>query len=338
MKPGIVSEGMLNNTFARWHTTYEPTIDNCYYVAVDNLPTDQGKQAYALAAAPANLGEAGTNYGFIKVYENGILFDGTYYVAPATISLANLEDNSSTISNADGNFADVTLSGRTLYKDGAWNTLCLPFSVTLAGSPLAGATARALESASISGTTLNLTFGNAVTTLEAGTPYIIKWTADANYVDDDEHNIVSPVFSGVTIDADADGNYDTETASPAVTTDERVRFLGTYKSTAFDAEDKSILLMGGGNALYYPTAGAGIGAQRAYFKIGSDGAALARQLTAFRINFGEDDATGIISIENGKLKIENDADAWYSLDGRKLSGKPSVKGVYVNNGRKVIIK
>jgi hypothetical protein len=95
--------------------------------------------------------------------------------------------------------------------------------------------------------------------------------------------------------------------------------------------------MGDGNKLYYPESGASIGAQRAYFKIGS-GEALARQLTAFRINFGEDDATGIISIENGKLKIENDADAWYSLDGRKLSGKPSVKGVYVNNGRKVIIK
>lgn len=34
----------------------------------------------------------------------------------------------------------------------------------------------------------------------------------------------------------------------------------------------------------------------------------------------------------------NGSDAWFTLDGRKLSGKPSVKGVYVNNGRKVIIK
>jgi hypothetical protein len=274
----------------------------------------------------------------VKAYNNGILSDGTYYGAPATITLDDDADNSTAISDADGFVASVTLTGRTLYKDGAWNTICLPFDVTIAGSPLAGATARPLTSASISGSTLTLTFGDAVTTLKAGTPYIIKWTADANYVDDDAHNIVSPVFSGVTIDADADGNYDTETASPAVTTDERVRFLGTYKSTAFDAEDKSILLMGGGNALYYPTAGAGIGAQRAYFKIGSDGAALARQLTAFRINFGEDDATGIISIENGKLKIENDADAWYTLDGRRLSQKPSRAGVYINNGIKVVIK
>ena len=311
-------------------------ITNCYYLKPqDGNPTNActvsgAKQAYAFTTAPANLGELEQDYGTIKVYQNGILYNGKYYMAFVTISLADNSDNSTKISNANGYVADVTLSGRTLYKDGAWNTICLPFDVTLAGSPLDGATARALTSASIEGTTLTLTFGDAVTTLEAGTPYIIKWVSG--------DNIVSPVFSGVTIDADADGNYDTETASPAVTTNERVRFLGTYKSTAFDAEDKSILLMGGNNTLYYPKSGAGIGAQRAYFKIGDDGALLARRLTAFNIDFGDDEATGIISIENGKLKIENDADAWYSLDGRKLDGKPTQRGIYINNGKKVAIK
>ena len=331
MKPSSVDEGMLNNTFARWHDGYEPTITNCYFVAAANLPTNQGTQAYAVNDAPANLGNLVQNYGIVKAYANGILFDGKYYVAPATVTLADGSDNSTTITGADGYVADVTLSGRTLYKDGAWNTICLPFDVTIAGSPLAGATARPLTGASISGSTLTLTFGDAVTTLEAGTPYIIKWTADANYVDDDEHNIVSPVFSGVTIDADADGNYDN-----GVSGDERVRFMGTYKSTAFDAEDKSILLMGGANTLYYPTAGAGIGAQRAYFKIGSDGALLARRLTAFNIDFGDDETTGIISTTN--YTNDTNSDAWFTLDGRRLSAKPSRAGVYINKGIKVVIK
>ena len=310
------------------------TITNCYYLKPqvgnpDNACTVSGaKQAYTFTTAPANLGELEQDYGTIKVYQNGILFDGTYYVAPATITLADNSDNSTTISAADGYVANVTLANRTLYKDGAWNTICLPFDVTIAGSPLAGAEARALTSGSIDGTTLNLTFGNAVTELVAGTPYIIKWESG--------DNLVSPVFSGVTIDADADGSYDTETASPAVTTDERVRFLGTYKSTAFDAEDKSILLMGGANTLYYPTAGAGIGAQRAYFKIGSDGALLARRLTAFNIDFGDDEATGIISTTNDTN--DTNSDAWYSLDGRRLSAKPSRAGVYINKGIKVVIK
>jgi len=315
------------------------TITNCYYMnpqvgSPQNACTVSGaKQAYTAATAPANLGSLVEDYGMVKAYQNGILYDGKYYVAPASISLANAADNSTTINDANGYVANVTLTGRTLYKDGAWNTICLPFDVTIAGSPLAGATARALTSASIEGTTLTLTFGDAVTTLEAGTPYIIKWTADANYVDDDEHNIVSPVFSGVTIDADADGNYDNHASG-----DSRVRFAGTYKSTAFTSEDKSILFMGGENTLYYPLKDATIGAQRAYFKIGEDGAMLAKRLTAFNINFGDDEATGIISIENGKLNIEHSADAWFTLDGRKLDGKPTQRGIYINNGKKTIIK
>ena len=29
---------------------------------------------------------------------------------------------------------------------------------------------------------------------------------------------------------------------------------------------------------------------------------------------------------------------WYTLDGRRLSGKPTAKGVYINNGNKLVIK
>ena len=29
---------------------------------------------------------------------------------------------------------------------------------------------------------------------------------------------------------------------------------------------------------------------------------------------------------------------WYTLDGRKLSKKPTASGVYINNGRKTVIK
>jgi len=39
-----------------------------------------------------------------------------------------------------------TLADRTFYKDGDWNTLCLPFSVAnLSGTPLDGATLMALS-------------------------------------------------------------------------------------------------------------------------------------------------------------------------------------------------
>jgi len=298
----------------------------CYYT--ETLGVAQGTQAYAFSTAPANLGSLVQNYGMMTAYENGILYDGKYYVAPATISLANAADNTTTITAADGYIADVTLNGRTLYKDGAWNTICLPFNVTLAGSPLADAVARPLNSASISGSTLNLTFGDEVSTLVAGTPYIIKWASGANLTEADL------VFNGVTIST-AKHDYDTNTASPAVNTDERVRFLGTYKSTTFDAEDKSILLMGGANTLYYPTTGAGLGAQRAYFKIGTDGGS-ARQITDFDIDFGDSsETTGIL---NSQISNLNSSDAWYTIDGRKLDGKPTKKGLYIHGGRKTVVK
>ncbi len=44
--------------------------------------------------------------------------------------------------------------------------------------------------------------------------------------------------------------------------------------------------------------------------------------------------TGIESIDNSELTI----DGWYDLNGRKLQNKPTKKGVYIMNGRKVVVK
>ena len=53
------------------------------------------------------------------------------------------------------------------------------------------------------------------------------------------------------------------------------------------------------------------------------------------------ETTGIYSMDNGEWTMENGEwtmDNWYTLDGARLSGKPSSKGIYINNGRKVVIK
>ena len=248
---------------------------------------------------------------------------------------ANVKNSQRIAAHADKTLA-VALSGCTLYKDGSWNTLCLPFDVDLNATdcPLYGATARTVTEASISGSTLNLTFGDAVNTLDAGTPYIIKWDGDGT------SNIENPVFEGVTIEAT---KHDYDTNAESVTTDERVRFVGTYKSTAFDAENKSILLMGEENTLYYPAEGAGIGSFRAYFKISDEGALLARRLTSFSIDFGEGEekATGIVEVEaNTSLSTLHSSlkDAWHTLDGHRLQGKPTQGGIYIKNGKKITVK
>ena len=51
---------------------------------------------------------------------------------------------------------------------------------------------------------------------------------------------------------------------------------------------------------------------------------------------GETTAIGTLDTKTGEVTF--DSEAWYTLDGVRLSGKPSKSGLYINNGRKVIIK
>ena len=48
--------------------------------------------------------------------------------------------------------------------------------------------------------------------------------------------------------------------------------------------------------------------------------------------------TGVEEVRSVEVKSEKWADAWYSLDGRRLSGKPSRAGVYIYNGKMCVIK
>jgi hypothetical protein len=274
--------------------------------------------------------------------------------------LIDNSDNGETLREWNGKKHSLNILGRTLYKDGDWNTLCLPFNLTIAGSILdgPGVEARSLTNASVSNTTLSLTFSNPVETLQSGVPYIIKWDA--------AENLVSPVFKDVTIDlgeiAEGTGTEEAIAAflaakgydNKAANADERVRFLGTFKDKRFDYVDKSILFLGANDTLYYPapvltpttSIYPEIAAFRAYFKIGN-GDALTRQLTAFNLSFGEDNTQGIVEVEDNShpspftshhSSLTSHPSVWYSLDGRKLDSKPSNRGVYVINGRKVVIK
>ena len=51
-----------------------------------------------------------------------------------------------------------------------------------------------------------------------------------------------------------------------------------------------------------------------------------------RFVFADESMTGIDAVEEG---LENDA-VWYTMDGRKLEGEPTEKGVYIENGKKEI--
>lgn len=56
-----------------------------------------------------------------------------------------------------------------------------------------------------------------------------------------------------------------------------------------------------------------------------------------RIIFGESTVSGITELQNDE-STESQNGAWYSIDGRRLNGKPSAKGLYIVDGKKVMVK
>ena len=173
--------------------------------------------------------------------------------------------------------------------------------------------------------TLTLNFSDNLSAIEAGKPYIVKWPAQSpNYLE-------NPVFTGVVISND-----------PANVETDYIDFVGTYSSVVFDAgtAHKDVLFLGGGSTLYYPDGqnATTIGACRAYFTLnGITAGDPTNGVRQFVLNFG-DDETGIS--EKVIVKSEKFATAagWYTLDGRKLDGRPTKKGLYIHGGRTVVIK
>ena len=46
-------------------------------------------------------------------------------------------------------------------------------------------------------------------------------------------------------------------------------------------------------------------------------------------------AVGTLDTKTGEVSFD---DSWYDMNGRKLNSAPSARGIYINNGKKVIVK
>ncbi len=225
--------------------------------------------------------------------------------------LLDSEDNTNAYSSISGNTADIWL-GRTL-QTGSYNTFAVPFSISSEKMTELGMTAKKLTSSSFTGGVLTLNFEDA-TSIEAGKPYLVKVS----------ENVVNPTFDGVTV------------SGIAVTNDETnaVDFIPTLGATTVTGEAKSILFLGAGNKLYNPSAESlQMKGFRAYFQL--KGEAAQAKASAFILNFDYGETTGINSINNSKFTI-NKEEGIYTLDGRRIQGEPTQKGVYIVNGKKVV--
>ena len=271
------------------------------------------------------------------------------------LALPDDEDLTPLLEQYDGQTFDVKLRDRRLFKDGNWNTLCLPFSTNLTAPLFTNAQEYTIMELDVTRTyylkgdddrekpyktgvqdgTLYLFFKEAKS-ISAGTPYIVKWKEVENYNPlDPAYDYQDPVFANVTID---------KTLSSVSSNDGKLTFQPTYAPIVWRSQDRSILFLGAGSALFFPqgNGASSIGPCRAYFQLNgivmgdSEGGAIGPgDVKAFVVNIS-DGETGITA--TNLTNQTNMADAWYTIDGRKLDKKPAQRGLYISNGRKLVIK
>lgn len=229
------------------------------------------------------------------------------YVAVKPVTLDESQNNAETISGNADKTVNVKLT-RTLKAD-VWNTFCVPFDVTVAGSPLDGATIKQIASVTEKDDGAVINFENAPATLEAGKAYLVR-TAKA---------IVNPTFNGVTVK-----NVNPTNCSGS----ENYQLIGIYSPLNIDASlYGNVFGINNQDKLAKVKKDTSIKGMRAYFL-------LANSATAAKLNFGGE-LTGIDAVDNGEAVMTGKV---YNLNGQYVGNSLEglKKGVYVVNGKKVL--
>ena len=240
-------------------------------------------------------------------------------------NLARIADNASTN-------LDVMIEGRTIYRDGRWNAVCLPFNLedsddsdgkNCTGTLFEGAIVKRFDTSSYDSNTKTLTLNfEDSESIWAGVPYLVRWEWEHIAV---LANFVNPVFENVEI---IDGE-------PLPDTSDCIDFLGCYSPVSLAAQDRTVLYLGGDSKLYYPTDDMTVNAFLGYFQLKNGltaGELPTNGAKNIVLNFG-DETTGIDDIPQTN---ENADGQWYTIDGQRLQGKPTKKGIYIYKGKKVI--
>ena len=252
----------------------------------------------------------------IKIGANNEACSGTYTIqlasydyAPAQTYVDNILRETATVSFNSQNNVDVQLE-RTLSPE-HWNSFCVPFAISAdVIAEKFGAGTLVYTFGSMNGNVMNFA---PSTTIEAGKPYIVKPTKE----------VVDPSFTGVNIEA---------TAAKKVGADGYF-MQGIYSAKTDLTTDGTNLFLGDGNKFYKPagTTTARMKGLRAFFIVPQG-----TNLAALRANI--DGAT--TAIDELTTVVEQPTDnRIYNLQGQFVGTSfEGLHGVYVQNGKKVLVK
>ena len=222
------------------------------------------------------------------------------------VTLSENEDNSTKLQEQ---WSDVTLT-RTLQAN-VWNTLCLPFDVDEATLVRALGDNQDIQLRTFDSYTDGIIRFVSATSVTAGTPFLIKLNTE----------VKNPVFNLVSL----------KTTAAASTSSNGVSMVGTYSTVNLPADDThTALFLNAQGQLKKPTANSRqLKGLRAYFLV-----PVGEQLSRVII----DDET-VSAIEADVVTADRPAaEGWFSLSGQQLQDEPTRQGVYVRDGKKVVIK
>ena len=251
--------------------------------------------------------------------------DITFNVKITEKTYTILDETSTTAPVASGGAVDIMVK-RTI-KANEWSTLVLPFNMTEAqlkealGSDVKLAEFEDYEADytgdDVTGLTVNFVATNLSDGFYANYPYLVKTSKD-----------ITEFFVTATIDPDEeDAVAEFTNGKTGPKKEVYGSLIGSYH--AGDAIPNNGLFLSG-NKFWYSAGATKIKAFRAYFMLNEVLSGVAEAKVRFMV---DEDAAAIEGItpdmENG---------VWYTLDGRQLNGKPTEKGVYIVDGKKVLIK
>lgn len=303
---GYVLEGDNNNTDPQSYTNplvFRYTKDGLY---LGNTLSKHNATCLSKLLSQKNIKIGVDNKGCSGTYT--IQLASNDY-APAQTYSDNILRETATVSFNAQNNVDVQLE-RTLSPE-YWNTFCVPFTISAdVIKEKFGEGTQVCTFGSMEGTVMNFAHS---TSIEAGKPYIVKPTKE----------VVDPTFTGVNIEAVA-----------AKQVGANGYFMqGIYSVKTDLTTDGTNLFLGDGNKFYKPlgTTTAKMKGMRAYFIVPSG-----TNFAALRANI--DGAT--TAIDELTTVVEQPTDnRIYNLQGEFVGTSfEGLHGVYVQNGKKVLVK
>ncbi len=222
---------------------------------------------------------------------------------------------------------NVKFTDRAVNGD-IWNVLVLPFDTNVAGVSKAFGYA-AVDMLDETNETGTIHFKTVTGAIPANTPFLLKPTSNPRTGKTNYKNVT---FANVTLVE--------VTAKVEVSDAAGNKCVGTYAPTTFFGEKYWYLSKGFwyGSSLYTEENPVELRALRAYIDYTEN-----TVTSAPKIIIDEPDGTlttiDAATFNTGEFSTKASQDnAWYTLTGIRLNEKPTTRGVYIHQGRKIIIR